>query len=390
MKLLRTPSSWLRRAQNSLEQRIVSNSHQDVVLRQGRFWSQAILWSLIATSGFAFAWLALAKTEEIVLAPGKLEPIGQVKPIQMPLGGVAAQIMVKEGERVKQGQIVMRLDTEATADRQRTMIKTIGIKSKELDLKQSELERYLDLSRTEQRVLSKNLELQREILSRFNRLAKEGASAELQLLQQQDKVQQVEGQLEQRRDERLRQVALIEQQRQQLQGELADLRSKLTEMEVTLRYQTLRSPVDGLVFNLRPTAPGFVAQSSEPVMTIVPFRQLQARVEIPSQKIGFVRVGQPVDVSIDSFPASDFGVLRGTVAQIGSDALPPDLQTQKTELRFPAQISLESQELKLSNGEQMPLQVGMSLTANIKLRKVTYLQLLLGGFQEKAEALRRI
>ncbi len=390
MKLLRTPSSWLRRAQNSLEQRIVSNSHQDVVLRQGRFWSQAILWSLIATSGFAFAWLALAKTEEIVLAPGKLEPIGQVKPIQMPLGGVAAQIMVKEGERVKQGQIVMRLDTEATADRQRTMIKTIGIKSKELDLKQSELERYLDLSRTEQRVLSKNLELQKEILSRFNRLAKEGASAELQLLQQQDKVQQVEGQLEQRRDERLRQVALIEQQRQQLQGELADLRSKLTEMEVTLRYQTLRSPVDGLVFNLRPTAPGFVAQSSEPVMTIVPFRQLQARVEIPSQKIGFVRVGQPVDVSIDSFPASDFGVLRGTVAQIGSDALPPDLQTQKTELRFPAQISLESQELKLSNGEQMPLQVGMSLTANIKLRKVTYLQLLLGGFQEKAEALRRI
>ncbi|WP_322773946.1 HlyD family secretion protein [Synechococcus sp. CBW1107] len=345
---------------------------------------------MIATSGFAFAWLALAKTEEIVLAPGKLEPIGQVKPIQMPLGGVAAQIMVKEGERVKQGQIVMRLDTEATADRQRTMIKTIGIKSKELDLKQSELERYLDLSRTEQRVLSKNLELQREILSRFNRLAKEGASAELQLLQQQDKVQQVEGQLEQRRDERLRQVALIEQQRQQLQGELADLRSKLTEMEVTLRYQTLRSPVDGLVFNLRPTAPGFVAQSSEPVMTIVPFRQLQARVEIPSQKIGFVRVGQPVDVSIDSFPASDFGVLRGTVAQIGSDALPPDLQTQKTELRFPAQISLESQELKLSNGEQMPLQVGMSLTANIKLRKVTYLQLLLGGFQEKAEALRRI
>lgn len=390
MKLLRTPASLLRSAQSGLEQRIVSNSHQDVVLRQGRFWSRAILWSLIATSGFAFAWLALAKTEEIVLAPGKLEPIGQVKPIQMPLGGVAAQILVKEGERVNQGQVVMRLDTEATADRQRTMIKTISIKSKELALKQNELERYLQLSRTEQRILSKNLELQREVLSRFTRLAKEGASAELQLLQQQDKVQQVEGQLEQRRDERLRQVAVIQQESQQLQGELADLRSKLTEMEVTLRYQALRSPVDGLVFNLRPTAPGFVAQSSEPVMTIVPFRQLQARVEIPSQKIGFVRVGQSVDVSIDSFPASDFGVLRGTVAQIGSDALPPDLQTQKTELRFPAQISLDSQELTLSNGEQMPLHVGMSLTANIKLRKVTYLQLLLGGFQDKAKALRRI
>ena len=38
----------------------------------------------------------------------------------------------------------------------------------------------------------------------------------------------------------------------------------------------------------------------------------------------------------------------------------------------------------------MPLQVGMSLTANIKLRKVSYLQLLLGEFQDKAESLQRL
>ena len=32
----------------------------------------------------------------------------------------------------------------------------------------------------------------------------------------------------------------------------------------------------------------------------------------------------PADVSIDSFPATDFGVISGSVVQIGSDALPPD------------------------------------------------------------------
>ena len=142
------------------------------------------------------------------------------------------------------------------------------------------------------------------------------------------------------------------------------------------------------MFDLKPKGPGFVAQTSEPVMKIVPFSDLQAKVEITSSDIGFVRVGKPVDISIDSFPATDFGVLAGTLRSIGSDALPPDERSQVH--RFPAIVALDSQQFKLKSGQILPLQVGMSLTANIKLRKVSYLQLLLGGFQDKTDSLRRI
>jgi HlyD family secretion protein len=150
----------------------------------------------------------------------------------------------------------------------------------------------------------------------------------------------------------------------------------------------VRSPVDGLVFDLKPTGPGFVAQGSEPVMKIVPFRDLQARVEIESSDIGFVQVGKPVEISIDSFPATDFGVLEGKLESIGSDALPPDERHQT--YRFPAKIALDSQQLRLKGGQSLPLQVGMSLTANIKLRKVSYLQLLLGEFKSKTDSLKRL
>ena len=125
-------------------------------------------------------------------------------------------------------------------------------------------------------------------------------------------------------------------------------------------------------------------------MKIVPYDKLEARVEIASSDIGFVRVGMPVDLSIDSFPATDFGVLEGTVLQVGSDALPPDQEKQRNEYRFPASIRLKSQQLKLKDGRRLPLQVGMSLTANIKLRKVSYLQLLLGTFKDKTDSLRKI
>lgn len=383
-----TPQSLFRKVQGSIGQRFPVSSHAEVHLRPSRFWASAITWALMGTTTFAIGWLALAKTEEIVVATGKLEPQGRVSDIQMPVGGVADEILVKAGDHVKKGQALMRLDTEATKDRRQSLIQAISLKSTELQLKQSELKRYLELNDTEQAVLGRNLILNEEIMDRYDTLSKEGAAPELQVLQQKNRVEEVRGRIEQSQVERLRQVAILEQSVQQLRSELSQLRTELTELNVNIGYQEITSPVDGVVFDLKPTTRGFVAQTSEPVMKIVPFDQLVARVEIRSDQIGFVSVGKEADISIDSFPATDFGVISGTVVKIGSDALPPNQLAQG--YRFPADIQLQSQQLRLKSGQELPLQTGMSVTANIKLRKVTYLQMLLGGFQDKADSLRRL
>ncbi len=377
----------VRAAQNALERRVQTN-REELGLQQSRFLVRTIIWVLLGTTGAAVAWLALAKTDEVVVAPGKLEPVGDVKTVQMPVGGVLDQMLVKDGQRVKKGQILLRLDSEATVDREVSIRQGIAAKQQQFQLKLVELRRYQTLNDTEQQVLQRNLELEKQILLRFESLQKSGATAELQYLQQRNKVREIEGEITKTQVDRLRQIAILEQAVQQLQGELADLRSKLTEMSVNIRYQDLRSPVDGVVFDLKPKGPGFVAQTSEPVMKIVPFSALQAKVEIESSDIGFVRLGRPADISIDSFPSTDFGVLQGTLSSIGSDALPPD--ELKQVYRFPATVKLNSQQFRLKSGQVLPLQVGMSLTANIKLRKVSYLQLLLGSFQDKAKALREI
>ncbi|MEY3544346.1 MAG: hypothetical protein RLZZ247_503 [Cyanobacteriota bacterium] len=381
------PGALVRAAQNAIERRVQS-SHDQMGLQQSRVLARALTWTLIGCSGFGVLWLTFAQTEEVVVAPGKLEPIGDVKTIQVPVGGVLDEMLVKEGERVSKGQVLLRLDNETTKDREISLQKTIAAKQQQLNLKEVELQRYLSLNDTEQRVLRQNLVLEQEILDRFAALQRNGASAELQVLQQRNKVREVQGELAKTMMDRERQVAILQQAVQQLRGELADLQSKLTELRVNIRYQDIRSPVDGVVFDLKPTGPGFVAQGSEPVMKIVPYNNLKAKVEIDSSKIGFVKVGKPVDLSIDSFPSSDFGVLHGTVKRIGSDALPPD-QLKQT-YRYPAEIELASQQLQVKSGAQLPLQVGMSLAANIKLRKVSYLQLLLGEFKDKAESLRQL
>ena len=360
------------------------------ISKQSPFWMQSTLIGLIPSASFGIIWLSVAKTEEIVTVTGKLEPRGSVQEIQMPLGGITSEILVKEGDSVVAGQIVMKLDTEATQKRFDSVKESHNLKTYQLELKKLELQQYLELSSTEIEVLETNLSLQERILSRFEMLLDEGAASELQYLQQLNKVSEDNGRLNQARVDRLRQQAVQNQEIQQLKTELQELESRLTEASVNLRYQALKSPVDGVVFNLQPRGTGYVAQSTETVMKIVPYDILEAHVEIPSNQIGFVKVGMPAEISIDSFPATDFGVLNGKVQSIGSDALSPNQAENRSEYRYPAMIELSSQTLKLSNGQKLPLQVGMSLSSNIKLRKVSYLNLLLGTFQDKADSLRQL
>jgi len=315
------------------------NTYDESVLQQGRFWMRTVTWSLIGTTVFGVAWLALVRTEEIVVAQGELEPIGSVQDIQMPVGGVAEEILVKEGDVVKAGQVLMKLDTEATEEQRRSLETAIKLKREQLGLKQQEKQRYLEVNAEQITMLENNLRLQTEIVERFDALEEAGAASELQFLSQQNSVEETRGRLAQTKADRFRQVALIDQQMSELNAELADLQGRIAQARVTLRYQQLRSPVDGVVFDLQPTSAGFTAQSTQTVMKVVPDGLLEAKVEVPSNKIGFVKipVGCPqdlakcmrADISIDSYPSTDFGVLEGRVTRIGSDALPPDPQQQR-------------------------------------------------------------
>ena len=318
------PSIWLEKLQDKIIS-LSKNEGYNVLLKQSQFYTRTITWVLMGTTAFAVGWITIAKTDEVVVATGKLEPIGGVIDVQMPLEGIAREILIKDGDKVNKGQVLIRLDTE--------------------------------ISKANDIALQKNLELNKIILERMKILLEEGAIAEITYMEQTAKV--------------------------------IDIENRINTNLVRLKYQEIKSPTDGIVFELLPKSPGFVAQTSQPVMKIVPFNKLLAKVEIDSRTIGFVKTGKEVEISIDSFPASDFGVIDGKVISIGSDALTPIPQQGKG-YRFPADITLKNQYLELKSGQKLPLQAGMSLTANIKLRKVSYLKLLLNKFGNKADSLKSI
>ena len=388
-KLNRIISSF-KKLQHKLKEKISKLEINNINLRQSNFFIRSLTWGLISTSGLAITWLAFAYTEEIIIVRGKLEPIGDVKIINIPSGGVVKNILVKNGEEVSKDQILLVLDNEILHKNVDSLENQIKQKKDQLDLKKEEKIKLIDLYTSKLRFLKNEFKLKEDIKNRFKELFEEGALSELNYLEKISEINLLEGAIVENEINLKRQSLILSQEIKQIESEISELEAKELEAEVLLEYKSIKSPVNGMVFDMKPKNIGFVAQANYSIMKIVPFNKLEADVKIPSSKIGFIKIGMPVDISIDSFPANDFSPLEGFVESIGSDVLDLNDEENNKEYFYPGSIKLNSQSLLLKNGNELPLQVGMSLQANIKLRKVSYLRLLLGSFRDKTESLKSI
>lgn len=269
-----------------------------------------------------------------------------------------------------------------------------------------------------------SLAIQQQILDKIKILALEGGISQLQYLNQQQQVQNLAAEVAGLVEEEKRLKLDIEQGNQQLtntvatsdktilekisdnkkriaeidsqfmkillgnEQNLADINSKISQAQVDFKYQELRAPVSGTIFDLKANNPGFVANPTQTLLQIVPNEKFIAEVLITNKDIGFVRKGMKTDIRIESFPFSEFGDIKGKVVDIGSDALPPD-QTHNF-YRFPAKVSLDQQSLN-SNGKNLPLQSGMLISANIKVREErTVMSMFTELFTKQVDSLKEV
>ena len=381
--------SSLEKYRNLVKNAIYKPDYESI-LQQDRFWFKSVSWGIIGTAIFGISWISLAKTDEIILVTGIIVPKGDVKKIQMPIGGIAKDILVKDGDIVEKGDLLIQLDKESSLAEFKTLNESLKLKESQLKLKSSEFIRFKDSNKIDIELLSNMVDLDKNILEKYSFLFNEGATSELLYLNQKIKVQEslknlknAESQLKIRSDRYMQEIDEIKSQINNINGQIA-------ENNVKQRYQSIVAPVSGVVFDIKPKIVGYAAQATETLLKIVPESELEAKIEIPSQNIGFVKKGMDVDISIDSYPSTDFGVITGSIKSIGSDALEPDQRAQRNVFSYPAKIKLENQSLILDNGKKLALKAGMSLNASIKLRKVSYLQLLLSGFKNKTDSLKEL
>ncbi|PSB40370.1 HlyD family efflux transporter periplasmic adaptor subunit [Chamaesiphon polymorphus] len=169
---------------------------------------------------------------------------------------------------------------------------------------------------------------------------------------------------------------------------ITEITNQIAQANQSLKYQEIHAPVAGEVFELKVYPQGVVnSNSPEPIVQIIPSKDAIAKVYITNKDIGFVKIGQQVDVRIDTFNFSEFGDVKGTIEWIGSDALPPDQIYPFA--RFPARIRLSQQSLTVK-GAAIQLKPGMSVKANIKLRDRTVMSIFTDMFSKQSDGVKNL
>ena len=391
-------------------------------LRQGKHWSSTII-ALCSTMFVAFfIWAFTARIDQTITVRGRLQPSGSVREVESPSAGVVSKVFIKDGDIVSTGEPLFIVEAKGLASQREGLTSTLAI----LEVQASSLRAIIDAKGDSSKIVAmppitvindpdlssklvvaqqqsqlilsqlsqiafrleskeKTLMLQIEIAQNLKPLYEVGAIARNQYLNKLNQVQEAKADVQSLRQERTRILGQAAVQLSQLNTQMISLRSKLVEIGETLAYRTVKAPIDGKIFDAK-VSPYSVVNGGATVLKIVPDNRLEAAVTISNKDIGFVKTGMDVNVSVDSFPSGEFGYLQGTLKSIGSDALPPDKDSQG--YNFPATIILKQQEVE-SGGKSLNLQSGMGVNANIKLRSRPVISILTDVFTKQIEGVSR-
>ena len=411
--------------------------NQPVLLKKTNRNRNVLVWSLVGSVAFAGVWSALAPLQETVAVSGKLQPIQAVQDIEALIPGVVESVLVRDGQTVARGDVLLRFDPRDAAarleaaksnrDRLQNQVAINRVILGEQDATKLTPNQQLQLlnqgrqqtgentaasealarSRVRLNGLRQSLTTAENIAQRYQGLLADGASSALQALESQAKVDDLRSQVqaEEREVARLQATSTATvsgneaQLRQDIETNLraiADLNKEIEQTNVLISNIEVTAPMGGTVFDVS-VSRGSVVQSqgeAKPLLKIIPAGDLQAKVYLPNSAIGFIQPGQRADVGLTSFPRDQYGFIPATVQRIGSDALTSEEQqrvlgTSADGLYFPAVLKLERQTLKAGQ-RNVALQPGMSLTADVFLRERRFISTITGALEKRLRSLERM
>ena len=360
---------------------------QEVRLRPAPVWSKALAWTIIGTASFGFCFAVFARIDEVVLASGELQPLGAERPIKAPFGGIVKEILVREGQAVKTGQALMRFDAEVSEKRAQTLKTQLKLEVKRFEEESRAIKARVSSLRERKEGLKRALLTEEEIYTNIIPLAQQGAFKRTELLRQRNRVEQLESKVAQARANLQEVQAQLLKMEQESLREISDLERQLVEVEDTLSKEILSSPVDGLVFGLVPSSPGYATSAGEILVNVVPGGVLEAKIFVTNRDVGFLKKGMKAQVRVDAFPYTQFGSLPGTLKSVGTLPIKPDAQNPQP--RFPAYIALQRETLRKGRDE-FSVSAGQSVQANLILRDKRVISLLTDAVQKALDSLRAI
>lgn len=354
-----------------------------------------IVLATLAVLGF-LVWSAWAELDQITRARGQVIPTGRVQTVQAAAEGTINAIMVKEGDHVAKGQLLVALDkvsTGAAVEEGRARVAALKATMARIEAElfnkplvfPAEVNGFPELASNQRMLLERRrgalnadvaalgaqLSLARQELNLNRPLVQSGDIARAELLRLQRSVSDLSGQIASRRS---RYLADLQTEYAQTQEQLTTAEQALTQRADQLTNSELRAPAAGVVSNLRVTTVGAVLRPGDEVMQIIPAgARLIVEAHLSPSEIAFIRPGQDASVKFDAYDSSIYGSAKGRVIFVSPDTTTVSKSDGSgQESYYRVQLDVDTAPMHPKNpGERIVIQPGMTATAEIKTGRTT-------------------
>ena len=388
-------------------------------------------------------WASLAQVDEVTKGQGKVIPTSKVQLIQSSEPATIQELVVRSGQRVKRGQLLARLNDPTSASR----LGEIQAETNSLEARASRLTgegtgivtacdgadcadeaalRSVRQSALSSRIaalrasaeqrrregaeaaatissLSRSLQLANENVNRLAPLAARNIVPQTDLATAQREVVDLQGRIAGAREQQGRANAAVSEARSQANeayftfrqdalNQRNELNTKIAVNEQSLRgaqgklgRMELRSPVDGVVNDLKINTIGGFVQAGEKVMEVVPMgEKLLVETRIKPSDIAFIKVGDKALVKVTAYDFSTYGGLDGKVVQVSPDSIYDETDHQAY---FTVLVETRTSYLQWKMG-RLPITPGMITDTQIITGQKSILAYLLKPFlKARSEAL---
>ena len=360
-------------------------------------------------------WASFAQVEQIARGTGKVIPSSKAQLVQPSEPAVIADILVRGGQSVRKGDLLVRLDDaqsssalgeleaenrrlavraqrleneasggslgcaegEVCADEQRLQqVRTATARARESALGSAIEQRRRDQQEAEATVaaLENSVRLAREQVNMLEPLARKNIVPQTELIQAQRDLVDTQGRLAAARQASGRAAASIREAqadlsqarldfRQQALAERSEVTTKLAVNEQSIRgaaarqqRNELRAPADGVVNDVQITTVGGFVNAGEKIMQIVPVGdKLLVEARIAPKDRAFIKVGDAANVKVTAYDFSIYGGLRGKVQQVSADSIYDEAERQA----YYTVIVETDRSYITRNGKRLPIVPGM-------------------------------
>jgi protease secretion system membrane fusion protein len=418
--------------------RLEHREMQPVAIEESKVRKSSSWLMVLVTVGFLI-WAVTAPLSSGTNLSGTVTVAGYRKAVQHPSGGIVSHVYVTEGDKVKQGQVLVRINPlNSDADVANLEQEYINLLVSESRAKAELLDRPIswdpELAKFDHKAVADAKEIQTRLLSArrsqlseqlkgYNQqisglegtisshrvqlgtiadelkntqsLAKEGyvpASAyneklrskvdqEAALNSAQSSIGQIRSQMASARSSIQNDAA---KELSEIQKSRDAIGAKLQAAKFSQSLTDIRAPITGTIVNTKVFTEGGVITGGEVLMEIVPDRgTLIIETKVPPQSIASIHTDQPVDLRFTSFNATTTPVVKGHVKSVGVDkqkAQPGQTVGDKDDY-YLAQIETTPEDLKVLGDKQ--LRPGMPVDVVVKTGQRTFMGYLLKPLIDK-------